>query len=264
MTHLDRYKAGDHKAVWDELIKLGPAALVGPLATQTASITAEIVRRAQTNLELLVARLEQMGFRFRRGLAPLQLVHDIDSQSKRIRAVEDLMGQLPRVVQYWYNTFESVDLRQADEQLYCSANEEKSPAPSYFGLGSHPVLVFENLVKCQEHRRAIAKRSVDEEVPELGKEAVDDYYRQFLPLGGYNSAGQPKGFRLPVPAVDGVFYNEGFGDVSFVDELRMAFEWGGFPFWRRLLSFADFYAPYEFRPAFAELLPILKEGLLEF
>jgi hypothetical protein len=84
-----------------------------------------------------------------------------------------------------------------------------------------------------------------------------------LPLGGWASNCEPKGFQLPCSGVDAVIYNDGGGDTYFVDELRSAFRWGGFPFWQRSLKKSDFYSPMEYRPNFEKLLPVLKEGLME-
>jgi hypothetical protein len=68
---------------------------------------------------------------------------------------------------------------------------------------------------------------------------------------------------LPCNGVDGVIFNDGGGDTCFVDELRNAFQWGGFPFWKCGLKKATFYSPMEYKPNFEKLLPQLTEGLLE-
>ena len=73
----------------------------------------------------------------------------------------------------------------------------------------------------------------------------------------------PKGFALPGTGIDGVIFNDGGGDTHFVDEIRKAFQWGGFPFWKTVFKKPDFCAPMNYRPNFEKLLPILKDGLLE-
>jgi hypothetical protein len=84
----------------------------------------------------------------------------------------------------------------------------------------------------------------------------------FLPTGGSASNCDPKGFSLPCLAADGVLYNDGGGDMHLVKVLRRCFEWGGFPF-------CQYYAvgnkplPWEARPNWERIIPILREGLLE-
>ncbi|HEX4611723.1 MAG TPA: hypothetical protein VH092_26235 [Urbifossiella sp.] len=84
----------------------------------------------------------------------------------------------------------------------------------------------------------------------------------FLPLGGSASNCEPKGFELPCSGVDGVIDTDG-NNTYFVDELRSAFQWGGFPFWKTTFTRPDFFLPVHYRPDFGKLLPVLKEGLLE-
>jgi hypothetical protein len=65
---------------------------------------------------------------------------------------------------------------------------------------------------------------------------------------------------LPNLGVDGVYYNDGGGDIYFIEHLRMVFEWGGFPF-------CQWYSKrrghcLSARPNIEEVLPILKDGLL--
>jgi hypothetical protein len=87
--------------------------------------------------------------------------------------------------------------------------------------------------------------------------------RRFLPLGGSASNCEPKGFPVPCLGVDAVIYDDGGGPVYFVDELREAFRWGGFPLWGWNLDDPLFYWPGLYRPNFAKILPALREGLLE-
>jgi hypothetical protein len=86
---------------------------------------------------------------------------------------------------------------------------------------------------------------------------------RFFPTGGVASNNMRKGFQLPCHQFDGVLHNDGDGDIYLLGALRSAFEHGGFPFWgkfgtrKRMLS-----ALLRHLPAYAELKPVLTEGLL--
>jgi hypothetical protein len=101
------------------------------------------------------------------------------------------------------------------------------------------------------------------EMKENGLDEPPEWVVPGLPLGGWASNCDPKGFPLPCFGIDAVIYNDGGGDTYFVDELRSAFQWGGFPFWQWAFSKRRFQPPGVYRPNFEKLLPVLKEGLLE-
>lgn len=63
-TYLERYRQGEHSQVWNELVAQGDAVRREPLLNDAASVAQETMRRARHNIELLVGRLQQIGFRF--------------------------------------------------------------------------------------------------------------------------------------------------------------------------------------------------------
>jgi len=60
----DRYQAGQHVAVWQELIALGEAVRDEPLRSDATAVCKEIIRRAQINLRILHGRLVELGYEF--------------------------------------------------------------------------------------------------------------------------------------------------------------------------------------------------------
>jgi hypothetical protein len=122
-------------------------------------------------------------------------------------------------------------------------------------LGLNTPLVFLSIPKCLLLQERLCKQtaSVGEDPSEL---------KRFLPLGAWASNCDPKGFCLPCDSFDAEFYDEGAGGLYFVEELRTAFKWGGFPFWRRLLTGNKQAHPLRCVPSFKTILPILTEGLL--
>lgn len=261
----ERYQAGAYVPVWRELIALGSEVRDEPLRSEAISVCVEIVQRARHNLRTLHVRLRELGYEF--ADSDGALVDASSDAEADIETVEREFGVLPLIAHKWYATLASVNFCQAEKQRVYRQAIQPPAGPDIFGLGSHPVLIFQSLTCCREQvqqmttEREEHSRQMKESEWEEPSDANE--VRQFLPLGGWASNCEPKGFPLPCEAVDAVIYNDGGGDIYFVDELRLAFRWGGFPFWQWGLQKPNFYSPFEYRPNSQKLLPLLKEGLLE-
>ncbi len=263
-SYYQRYLRGERQAVWTELIKFGPAVREMPVFADALAVAQEIVERAKANLELLHGRLTGLGYEF---ADPANSLRPATAEDHAILdQIEAEFGRLPVILRKWYERFGSVDFRQAESQLCYEKDARPPPGPDVFGLGSHPVLLFLGLGQCLELRRHLAERHSRrvEEAQALGH-MLDSSTElgPILPLGGWASNCEPKAVKLPSDAIDAVLYDDGGGDTCFVDELRWAFSGGGFPFWLWSLNKKSFYSPYEYRPNFAKLLPLLNEGLLD-
>jgi hypothetical protein len=264
-SHHIRYLAGDTAQVWRELINLGPSAYVEPVYSDALAVCREIVRRAAANLRTLHARLTTLAYEF---AAPYEALASAGSDSDAvIREFETEFGQLPLIARVWYDTFASVNFTQAPAQREYRGREWPTPVVSdVSGLGSHPVLLFQSLAAGRAmwyQLRAQSEEDIEAAKAPAGRGAEAFEVRRFLPLGGWASNCEPIGFPLPSRGVDAVIYNDGGGDIYFVDLLRTAFQWGGFPFWRPSLDRPRYCSPMEYRPNFAAVLPVLSEGLLE-
>ncbi len=267
-TYLERYQAGEHVAVWRELIAQGDRVQQEPLRSESIQVCTEIVLRARSNLRTLHARLLELGYEFAEPDAAL--VDAGPDTLAQIEQIEQELGALPLIARVWYGTLASVNFQQAESQLCCSGGVLYPPeAPDIFGLGSHSVLIFQSLPRCREQYQAmLAEEAQERDAHAMADDDAQDELESadaepFLPLGAWASNCEPKGFSLPCAGVDAVLYNDGGGDFHFVDELRSTFQWGGFPFWQWAVKRGDFYAPCHYRPNFAKLLPVLKEGLVE-
>src|SRR5947209_6412431 len=62
--YLERYRAGEHEAVWKELNALGPGVFEAPVHEDALAVARETMRRARHNVELLIERLAARGYRF--------------------------------------------------------------------------------------------------------------------------------------------------------------------------------------------------------
>jgi hypothetical protein len=61
---LKRYLAGEHTAVWDELMSLGDSVHHVSLYPEATAVAAETMRRARHNVESLITKLSAMNYRF--------------------------------------------------------------------------------------------------------------------------------------------------------------------------------------------------------
>jgi hypothetical protein len=261
--YCDRYQAGQHVAVWRELIALGEAVRHEPLLSDVTAVCKEAVRRAQINLRVLHRRLLELGYEFAKPEAALKDAGE--DAIGRIDEFEKEFGALPVIARLWYKTFDSVNFCQADSQRAYLKGGFPPSAPDIYGLGSHPVLYFQSLERSREQSKTLKgeHEHYAKEAREFGHEYHPTDFGSHLFLGGWASNCDPKGFALPCTGIDGVIFNDGGGDTYFVDELRKAFQWGGFPFWQWCLKKPKFYSPMEYRPNFEKLLPLLNERLLE-
>jgi hypothetical protein len=64
---LRRYQAGEHEAVWADLLALGSNVREPPHADDAWAVARETMRRARHNVELIIRRLDQIGYRFWNG-----------------------------------------------------------------------------------------------------------------------------------------------------------------------------------------------------
>jgi len=194
-----------------------------------------------------------LGYRFRYPSATLK--ESSDEDLKAITEVESRLGRLPLIARIWYQRLSSVNFEQDHSQLY----NRTGLRPEIAGLGLNTVLIFRSLLDCLALRSEMSK-----EVQEAGDSS--NWLTSFLPFGGYASNSNPKGLHLAAEGVDAPIYNDGGGDIYFVEELRTAFAWGGFPFWRHLIPGSKQHknrSPLGFSPDFAPILANLAEGLLE-
>ena len=63
-TYLERYLQGECETVWKELIALGEQVRQEPVYADAQAVAYEIMRRVRVNVELLVVRLQSIGYVF--------------------------------------------------------------------------------------------------------------------------------------------------------------------------------------------------------
>jgi hypothetical protein len=67
--YLERYMAGEYERVWDELVALGAEVREEPLYSDALAVARETMRRVRHNIEMLIPRLQTMGYQLGYGWA---------------------------------------------------------------------------------------------------------------------------------------------------------------------------------------------------
>ena len=248
--YYSRYKSGECEAVFKELVNPSIDLTQPSLRAAAEDVAKELVDRSFTNILTLFNRLKELGYLFENSEEVVLEATELDLVA--LDNLELSCGVLPIVARKWYERISSVNFTQQSKQLF---SKDGSPCSAVSGLGLNAPLVFLSVPRCLVLQEQLYNDAVtDGEDPRR--------WKHFLPLGGWGSNSNPKGFWLPCHSFDAEFYNDGAGPVSFVEELRTAFRWGGFPFWRRLLAGRSQAQPVRCIPSFEAILPALTEGIL--
>lgn len=252
----ERYLSGESVPVWEEMIRLGDSIREEPVLSDALAVVREVVDRSSRNLRAIHDRLVGLGYEFASPEAAL--IEAGPGSVEQILALEARLGTFPLLIREWYLRLASVDFSQSQSQEFGPTES------SVGGLGFNCTLIMQRLGRCGEQWECLAREHA--EVAHAARETGQgtpgpEPLPAFLALGPSASNCDPMGFRLPNLGVDAVFYNDGAGDVYFIDHLRTVFEWGGFPFcrWYGQRRRHHFLSA---RPDVEKVLPILKDGLL--
>ena len=204
-SFLERYCDGEHKEVWDELIAMGPAVRKPPHAKAAQLVAQETMRRVAANVDTVIRRLGSMGYRFRTqkgGHIPPGAQVD-----RFLKQLDELAGPAPLSLATFYQIVGSVDLTGDHEQLTASSLGYFLPDPLVVFALDQMLLGHDPAAEGNSGRICIAP---------------DAYHKAEF------SGGAPYEMALPDARADGELLNERHG-LFFVDYLRLAFRWGGFP-----------------------------------
>lgn len=220
---LDRYLAGEHEAVWRDLLALGAAVREDPNAADALAVAYETMGRVEANIRAVSERLVRLGFTKSDG--PLHTSPDrrVDTQ---IRQLEEVTGTLPISLRAFYEIVGSVDW----------AGKHTHLLPVDRTLCPDPLVVFpiEEALKTAEYFS--------------GKE---DKWILIAPdalMKAETSGGDPYQVEVPTAAADAVLRFERHR-LHFVEYLRLAFRFGGFPGYEGIE-----YPPAELSELSADLL----------
>lgn len=251
MTYYERYQSGECAEVWRELSAEHENIRTPGLFGDARRVADEFVRRAYASLGRLRTHLLDLGYEFENvdGV----LTEAAPSSASQLDQIEADQGLLSVVLRAWYERIGSVDFRQAAHQ---ERGDGESGKNALAGLGMNTMLL---VLPPSGALDLQAQLLAEEGALKAGEARAVE--QPFWPIGGFASNCEPRGLYLPAMGLDSAIYDDGRGDVTFADELREAFRWGGFPLWRRLIERPNSLGRAG-EPAFQRILPELRDGLL--
>ncbi|MFF4449462.1 hypothetical protein [Streptomyces sp. NPDC001502] len=235
---IERYRAGEHERVWEELAALDrrpPKAL----AAQAEAVAMETMEWVRCGLEAVVERLRAEAYPFHKKARAL--VPPPRDALRSVKRVERLTGgRLPLSLRAFYLVVGSVDLSGSAEKFRHDPNRH-GPEPKRHEIvhvpEKYPFMYlshFDPLVVLPlEEAVAEAERWAREERDGLGMNAPLD-----LTIGpGPSFKANPRDaqpepvdtVRLPGPFADVELHRGRGGTAPFVGHLRGCLAWGGFP-----------------------------------
>ncbi len=241
---LDRYLAGEHEQVWNELVTIGETALDDKQAPDALAVAYETMNRVARNVDTIADRLEGMDYRFvypgsggglfglRKAQAHRPHVPPGADVRSKIAELEGLVGgPIPLSLRAFFELVGEVNFNGNHDSL----------APVDSDVAADPLMVCSvddaiAMIECEDR---------DEDEPCVIEFAPDALHKANI------SGGAPYSIAVPAPAADASVDEP--HEVSFVQYLRIAIlRWGGFPGWET----ANRPLPQE--------LDRLREGLIPF
>jgi hypothetical protein len=224
---LERFRRGECEQVWEELYALGPAVRQGDLYPDAQAVALETMRRVRHNIELLIPRLEELGYefgyawmkqeRFRvdetwRAEQPVRYTSPPSAINERLQRFEEQAGLMPLSLRAFYREVGGVNF-----------------------VGRHPA--WEQLFEAQR-THGIVPSNLDPLVV-WGFELIDHYYASLdeespfqLPIAAdyelkYDISGAgPYWIEMPDAAADALLLGE-WHQTTFVNYLRLCLHYGG-------------------------------------
>jgi hypothetical protein len=246
---LDRYRAGEREAVWNDLIALGQAVRHELYLGDATAVANETMQRARRNVEVIIERLRGMGYHFltmedsealqdaglnrlhaggraaqaselaRKQIAerfaePAEPLEPPDGKTAAVlKRLEKMAGgPLPLSLRAWYEQVGGVSLLGWHSTLYPNPDEPGASrfAPDPFVMETTNMLLEAAKMAGGEGEFALW----------LSPDALTK---------AHTSGGDPYSITIPNAAADAPF-DDGEGR-TFVNYLRHVFKWGGFPGW---------------------------------
>jgi hypothetical protein len=219
-SFLTRYLAGDSLGVWADLVALGPAIRSPEYAEDAQAVARTTMQRVRYNVEVIHARLLQLGYRFQEAAAAV--VPPPAATAALLDEIESIVGPLPLSLRMFYEVVGSVDLRQSIDQISRKSGLARAGEPELSILGDYDPL---GVAPIQDlHKEACQWQTVAERAaPRLYFCWAEDEYHK-----AHYSGGENYHVWLPDPAAD--FRVAGYYEIDqyFVAYLRASCASGGF------------------------------------
>lgn len=225
MTYLSRYQKGEYERVWKELVALGSRVRQDAVYPDALAVARETMRRARHNIDLLIPRLREIGYLFEAENPDKPIYPDAvfmppsDSGRAFIEQIEKSAGMFPISLRAWYDVVGSVNLMGTHPGIRFFEDE-----PLADPLVVDPISDYHlDLLADWEADRD----EVGEDEPYRLEIAPDEYHKANI------SGGSPYSIAIPNASADARLRDE-WHNTTFVNYLRIAFRFGGFPGFERL------------------------------
>jgi hypothetical protein len=114
-SYLERYRQGEFEQVWSELLGLGDKVRKKPLHAEALSVAKETMTRARANIEMLVPRLQKLGYQFAH---PERVFVPADKEFRRhVVDMEKRGGPLPLSLRAWCEVVGEVNFMGSHPKL---------------------------------------------------------------------------------------------------------------------------------------------------
>ncbi len=249
---LERYRQGDCEQVWEELNALGPAVRKGDLYPDVEAVAMETMRRVRHNIELLIPRLEKLGYQFGYEwmeeedptageawieMQPARYTTPLPNTTERIERFEEQAGLMPLSLRAFYREVGGVNFvgRHPSWEQFFNAQRTHDIEPTN----------LDPLVVCGLELISEDYASSHEERPYHLPIAADNELK-------YNVSGAgPYWIEIPDAAADALLLGE-WHQTTFVNYLRICLHYGGLPG----LQYISHLIPDELAYLRKDLLPI--------
>ncbi len=232
LPYYERYLAGEHLQVWRELGELRGQIREDDRAADALAVAYTTMTRVRQNVAMIVARLRELGYGFAAESGDQDRIIDFDKACSdpwldfsrdrvgslgrpergwaNLKRFEQDAGALPLSLRTWYEVVGSVRL----------AGKHPVLSPDDGTVLPDPLVVvpFSQILNAWDHSPA----DVGVEGTPFVAEISPDVTRKASGAGGSYQ------ITLPGAGMDAVLENEPHR-LPFVDYLRLAFQWGGFP-----------------------------------
>lgn len=232
-SYLDRYLAGEHEQVWDELMALGAAVRDEPLYSDALAVARETMRRAKYNVETIVARLKENGYLF--AYPDSIYVASGSNVQTLLDEREEKVGPIPISLRAWYEIISEVYLNGTHPNWRICADYSLCSGFAFFRSKFYEgrELEIERILYKKPFAR-IATFEMTTHFVQLygepvwrGKAGITIFEDEETTNGGFPGSSE---IIAPDPSIDGTFSQpERNIAPTFVGYLRKCFEWGGFP-----------------------------------
>jgi len=260
LPFFERYRAGEHVAVWKELVALGPGVRGDAHAADALAVAYATMERVAANVDTLIDRLTKLGYQFKHASRPsagglLQMggmAFDISQLLARAAGGAKRQAATPSPHQRPADGLQKtlIDFERQTAVMPLSIRAFFEVVGEVNLVGTHPSIAPRNGETAPDplvvdaFDEGMVEYDEEEETPLSLMIAPDDLHK------ADTSGGDPYEIAIPDPRADGIVLNERH-ELLFVDYLRLCFRFGGFP-------------GYEGRVVVPPEIETLSRGLREF